>query len=75
MTEKQKILLAHLYNRLSFVMCNPEAKIGFIPQNEMTIEELIKNLDKTYEEYRKATQEKESKKVRLKKNGTEKEQR
>ena len=41
----------------------------------MTIEELIKNLDKTYEEYRKATQEKESKKVRLKKNGTEKEQR
>lgn len=44
-----KILLVRLYNRLSFVMCNPQYQSGLKDINEkMSIKELQQKLDDVY---------------------------
>lgn len=44
-----KILLVRLYNRLSFIMCNPQYQSGLHIINEnMSVKELQQKLDEVY---------------------------
>lgn len=44
-----KVLLVRLYNRLSFVMCNPQYQNSLKDINEnMTLKELQQKLDEVY---------------------------
>lgn len=44
-----KLLLVRLYNRLSFVMCNPQYQNSLKDINEnMTVKELQQKLDEVY---------------------------
>lgn len=47
-TTESKILIAHLYNRLSFIMCNPEVELEKEVKSSNSIQEIIDILDNAY---------------------------
>lgn len=50
-TTESKILIAHLYNRLSFIMCNPEVELEKEIKADNNIQELIDILDNAYKKF------------------------
>lgn len=50
-TTESKILIAHLYNRLSFIMCNPEVELEKEVKASDSIQELMSILDNAYTKF------------------------
>lgn len=62
MTENKLIKLVRLYNRLSFYFCLTGEKPNINITDDMKVEDLINQLDKTYEKYKKTEDSKRIKK-------------
>lgn len=50
-TTESKILIAHLYNRLSFIMCNSEVELEKEVKADNSIQELVNMLDNAYTKF------------------------